>query len=115
MSPLGFLFLLAAVGSVCPPGLRRGMTLHSIWARIQGFCQRRMARWLGRRLFTMPEGHAIVSFTFDDFPRSALFNGGGILERLGLAGTYYASLGLMKQMTPTGEIFQPDDLQRLVE
>jgi peptidoglycan/xylan/chitin deacetylase (PgdA/CDA1 family) len=56
----------------------------------------------------------MVSFTFDDFPRSALVTGGRILERFGLAGTYYASLGLMKQMAPSGEIFQPEDLQQLV-
>jgi peptidoglycan/xylan/chitin deacetylase (PgdA/CDA1 family) len=77
--------------------------------------QRRAAKWLARRLFTLPPGRSIVSFTFDDFPRSALFTGGAILERYGLAGTYYASMGLMKQMTPTGEIFDPEDLPRLLE
>lgn len=90
------------------------MNGHGVWGRIQRAWQRRAAKWFGRRLFSMPPGLAIVSFTFDDFPRSALFNSGAILERHGLAGTYYASLGLMKQMTPTGEIFHPEDLPRLL-
>jgi len=86
-----------------------------VWGRMQRACQRRAAKWLARRQFTLPPGRSIVSFTFDDFPRSALFNGGAILERHDLAGTYYASLGLMKQMTLTGEIFHPEDLPQVLE
>ncbi len=56
----------------------------------------------------------IISFTFDDFPVSALRVGGTILKSYGFTGTYYASLGLMGQMTPTGLIFSPEDLNDLV-
>ena len=56
----------------------------------------------------------IISFTFDDFPRSALLTGGAILEQFGLRGTYYASFGLMGRTAPTGEIFVPEDLSALV-
>jgi hypothetical protein len=42
-----------------------------------------------------------------------LVNGGRILQQFGLSGTYYASFGLMRQHTPTGEIFGPDDLPEL--
>jgi len=56
----------------------------------------------------------IVTFTFDDFPRSALRVGGEILRAHGMCGTYYASLGLMGQVTPTGLIFSPEDLPLLV-
>jgi peptidoglycan/xylan/chitin deacetylase (PgdA/CDA1 family) len=72
-----------------------------------------MAKWLGCRRFSIPSTQPIISFTFDDFPRSALFNGGAILEEHGVAGTYYVALGLMSRMSPTGEIFHPDDLGRL--
>ena len=41
---------------------------------------------------TWPGG--VISFTFDDFPKSALAAGGDILERYGARGTYYASLKL---------------------
>jgi peptidoglycan/xylan/chitin deacetylase (PgdA/CDA1 family) len=52
----------------------------------------------------------MASFTFDDFPRTALLQGGTILREHGFVGTYYASFGLMGQSGPTGEIFSHDDL-----
>ena len=56
----------------------------------------------------------MISFTFDDFPRSALLNAGAILRERGFAGTYYASFGLMGKQAPTGEIFACEDLDELV-
>jgi peptidoglycan/xylan/chitin deacetylase (PgdA/CDA1 family) len=55
-----------------------------------------------------------ISFTFDDFPRSALYAGGEILEQRGVRATYYASLGLMGQVAPTGLIFSPEDISVLI-
>ena len=52
----------------------------------------------------------MISFTFDDFPRSALFEGGSILQQFGLVGTYYVSLGLAGKYTATGEMFILEDL-----
>jgi len=56
----------------------------------------------------------VISFTFDDFPRSALIKGGAILRERGFAGTYCASLGLMGKQAPSGEIFRREDLYELV-
>jgi peptidoglycan/xylan/chitin deacetylase (PgdA/CDA1 family) len=56
----------------------------------------------------------VISFTFDDFPRSALLTAGTILHERGFAGTYYASFGLMGRKGPTGEIFAREDLDELV-
>jgi peptidoglycan/xylan/chitin deacetylase (PgdA/CDA1 family) len=56
----------------------------------------------------------LVSFTFDDFPRSALFQGGRILRNHGLKGTFFASFGLMGRVTPTGKMFSYDDLAELI-
>ena len=56
----------------------------------------------------------LISFTFDDFPRSALQMGGGILKGFGLTGTYYTSLGLMGKQAPTGVIFVEEDLRAAV-
>ncbi len=79
----------------------------------QGQYQRITASAFSRRPFTIvPEG-PIISFTFDDFPRSALLTGGAILQSYGAAGTYYASLGLMGRQAPTGRIFSPEDLEVL--
>jgi peptidoglycan/xylan/chitin deacetylase (PgdA/CDA1 family) len=51
----------------------------------------------------------IVSFAFDDFPRSAYWAGGLILKRLGLRGTFYAAMGLMNTSNALGDQFRADD------
>lgn len=57
----------------------------------------------------------IVSFTFDDFPRTAYTAGGAILESVRARGTYYTAVGLMNSSNELGEQFRPDDLRGLVE
>lgn len=82
---------------------------------IQNRYQRFAARSFARRPFSIRTETPLISFTFDDFPRSALFAGGAILQSFGLAGTYYSSLGLMGRQTPTGPIFLAKDLKVLFE
>jgi peptidoglycan/xylan/chitin deacetylase (PgdA/CDA1 family) len=85
------------------------------FGRVQRYYQRRAASFFFRRPLRVDPVQPVISFTFDDFPRSALVVGGAILKGFGLTGTYYASLGLMDQMAPTGRIFSPRDLQLLIE
>lgn len=59
-------------------------------------------------------GMPVVSFTFDDFPRSAYTVGGAVLEQFGARGTYYAAVGLMNTESELGPQFGPDDLNSLV-
>lgn len=68
-----------------------------------------------RRPFVISTKQPFISFTFDDFPRSALLAGGAILNAYGLAGTYYVSLGLLDKDAPTGRIAASEDLARVVE
>ena len=75
----------------------------------------RAARYMFRRPFPIRTQTAFISFTFDDFPRSALLTGGAILKRLGVTGTYYASFGLMGKQAPTGTMFLPEDVHALLE
>ncbi len=89
------------------------MSVADIVRRVQGRYQRTVADRFHRRVVRMNNAAPIVSFTFDDFPRSALQVGGDILHRHGLSGTYYASLGMMGTEAPTGEIFVAEDLPRL--
>jgi peptidoglycan/xylan/chitin deacetylase (PgdA/CDA1 family) len=56
----------------------------------------------------------IVSFTFDDFPRSALTSGGAILQRHNARGTYYTAMGLLGITNHEGEHFQMRDLHDLL-
>lgn len=83
-------------------------------SRSLGFYQRRAASLVFRRPLVIDGPEALVSFTFDDFPASALHAGGEILNRFNLAGTYFASLGLMGQDAPTGRIFSRHDLGELL-
>src|SRR5260370_938233 len=53
----------------------------------------------------------VVSFTFDDFPKSALATGGAILERYGARGTFYASLKLAGAETILGPMFDEEDIR----
>jgi peptidoglycan/xylan/chitin deacetylase (PgdA/CDA1 family) len=89
--------------------------LTDLFVRIKGRYQRTASQKLARREVTMQNDRALISFTFDDFPRSALFAGGALLEHYGVAGTYYASLGLMEKAAPTGEIFRRSDLAILLD
>ena len=74
-------------------------------------------RWraahLARRPYRMRPGRPIVSFTFDDFPRSAWTAGGPILARHGVRATYYTSLGLAGREGVSGPHFTPADLRAL--
>lgn len=63
----------------------------------------------------MPDSGPVVSFTFDDFPRSALHVGGEILKSYGACGTYYAAMGLMDTVNHLGEHFSYSDLKKLIE
>ena len=57
----------------------------------------------------------IVSFTFDDFPRTAARAGGAILGEHAMHGTYYVSLGLMNRHLPAGRGFSAEDLRDIVD
>jgi peptidoglycan/xylan/chitin deacetylase (PgdA/CDA1 family) len=90
------------------------MNLNQVWSRIQGRCLRAVGELLFRRPLRMHNTVPYISFTFDDFPRTALHAGGNILGQFGLRGTYYASFGLMGKEAPTGMIFVPDDIKELL-
>lgn len=84
--------------------------LSSIVERVQGRYQRTVSRALFRRPLRLDLKAPIISFTFDDFPVSALRVGGAILRDHGARGTYYVSLGLKDSIAPTGRMFSDEDL-----
>lgn len=70
-------------------------------------------RWLcsrHRRTVALGDSGPFVSFTFDDFPRTAYTTGGAILRSLGVRGTYYVAMGLMNTSNELGEQFRLEDL-----
>ncbi len=85
------------------------------WAPIRRYVKRNSGRVSFRRMQMVQTATPIISFTFDDFPRSALLNGGEILRRAGLAGTYYVALGLLGRDSPSGQLCLPDDLKMALD
>jgi len=57
----------------------------------------------------------LVSFTFDDFPRSARYQGGDILAMNGWRGTFYVAAGLKDIENHHGESFREADLHHIQE
>jgi len=56
-----------------------------------------------------------VSFTFDDFPRTAMTAGAALLKNYGARGTYYTAMGLVNTRNGLGEHFTLGDLHFLHE
>jgi peptidoglycan/xylan/chitin deacetylase (PgdA/CDA1 family) len=87
----------------------------NLWERARGRYIRSAAGSFFRRPLVVRTKRPLISFSFDDFPRSAFFAGGTILQNAGVRGTYYVSLGLMGKQEPTGTICLPEDLKLLRE
>jgi hypothetical protein len=90
------------------------MTLGSIGKRAKGFCCRIAYTSLFRDPVELRNQVPIISFSFDDFPRSAYETGGTILRTHGFRGTFYTALGLMGRQAPVGRIFSSEDLSNVV-
>ena len=86
------------------------------WARLRGYVERNAAHPMFRRPLEIHTQQSLISFTFDDFPRSALLAGGAILKNYGAAGTYYVALSLLgKHNEPSGSTCVSEDLPALLE
>ena len=70
-------------------------------------------RVLFRRQLAVRTPIPLISFTFDDFPRSAFLNASAILGRYGVLGTYYVSLSLAGKQSQMGPMYETEDLKEL--
>ncbi len=91
------------------------MSIAHYRTRLQSKYFRTCARYLFRRPFAIESTRPLISFTFDDFPHTAFSVGGAILQKYGVAGTYYVSLGLAGKNDASGPMFGVDDLTSLRE
>jgi peptidoglycan/xylan/chitin deacetylase (PgdA/CDA1 family) len=80
-----------------------------------GSVRRQFLGSLYSRRVPLGDGGPIVTFSFDDFPRSAYTVGGTVLKNFGARGTYYAAVGLMDASNELGEQFRRADLDALVD
>ena len=72
------------------------------------------ARLFARHVVPFRLARPVISFTFDDYPRSALDLGGCILKSEGISATYYTAFGLARTGSPSGLIGSIDDLAACV-
>ncbi|MFD2228569.1 polysaccharide deacetylase family protein [Alkalimarinus sediminis] len=56
----------------------------------------------------------VVSFTFDDFPKTSLINAGNLLYKHGIRGTYYLSSGLIGKFNDGLHICDESDILHAV-
>ena len=80
-----------------------------------GAVRREGLRSLYKRIVVAKNRAPVVSFSFDDFPRTAYSAGGAILEKSGVRGTYYAAWGLKDTTNELGEQFRSEDVDALLE
>ena len=86
----------------------------SIIARILDRVRREIALAVRTRTVRMRNLRPIVSFSFDDFPKSAVTNGARLLERHGVAGTFYYCRSFNGRTVDEMDYYNIDDLRRLV-
>ena len=77
------------------------------------FSRRAAATWRSRAV-VMRNTAPIVTFTFDDCPRTAVVDGAAVLERSGLRGSFYLAGGLSGRDWENGPQFHASDVQRLL-
>jgi peptidoglycan/xylan/chitin deacetylase (PgdA/CDA1 family) len=93
-----------------PPPAPRNALNRRAWNKWRRF----MLERYGRRDFRLRSSVPYISFTFDDFPRSALTEGGRILVKHGIRGTYFVSFRLLGGQSVSGPIASRDDLEALL-
>jgi peptidoglycan/xylan/chitin deacetylase (PgdA/CDA1 family) len=89
--------------------------MSALLSRAAKAAQVRLARNVGLNALDTRLEAPVVSFTFDDFPRSALTEGGRILREHGWAGAYFAAGGFCGRTVDGLDYFDRDDLVQAVE
>ncbi len=80
---------------------------------LRGKIRRRLVRLAATRPLANGPERAMVSFSFDDAPQTAVVSGAQALETRGARGTYFVSAGLCGAEAPMGVCGRADDYQRL--
>jgi peptidoglycan/xylan/chitin deacetylase (PgdA/CDA1 family) len=89
--------------------------MEPVYLRSKGWLRRLLSKALATKLIAMRNERAIVSFTFDDVPRSAITKGAQILEKHGVCGTFYIAGSLCGQEFNGASYFRAEDLAVLAE
>jgi len=83
------------------------------WSNLRARISNRLARHLFVTPMQLKGGQPMVSFTFDDIPRSAATVGAPMLEEVGGRGTFYIAGGLINQPNNHCEGIDADGIIKL--
>jgi peptidoglycan/xylan/chitin deacetylase (PgdA/CDA1 family) len=87
--------------------------MNAMWSEAKARVSHRLATHLRVEPFRLRNRTPIVSFTFDDIPRSAATTGAAILEDHGARGTFYVSGGLVGTTSPDWAAAEVQDIVTL--
>ena len=87
----------------------------SFLTKISGKIDRKLAQVVSVKTMACKFPKPVVSFTFDDCPRSAVTVGADILEKYGGRGTYYICGGLTNGFENALECQTEDDIRRIID
>jgi peptidoglycan/xylan/chitin deacetylase (PgdA/CDA1 family) len=74
--------------------------MNALWSAAKAKVSHRLATHVRVEALRLRNETPMVSFTFDDIPKSAATTGAGILEDHGVRGTFYVSGGLVNAASP---------------
>lgn len=94
---------------------KSSININNLFMRAVSKYQRFITKHLYCRMVQINSTVPIISFSFDDAPRTAFTHGGAILKDYGADATFYVSLGMLSADSPSGVIASQDDLRRAVE
>lgn len=76
---------------------------------------RRLTQWRAADRLPANPNQGLISFTFDDFPKSAGDTGADIVERFGGHATYYACTGMVGSRTVCGDMYTERQVRQLLD
>ena len=87
------------------------VNINRLFFRIAWKYKKLLAKHLYCKTVSLKINKPIISFSFDDAPRTAFINGGKILKTYGAEATFYVSFGLLGSDSPSGAIGLQADLR----
>src|SRR4051794_2067392 len=87
--------------------------MNAMWSLAKTKVSHGLATHVPVESFRLRNKTPMVSFTFDDIPKSAATTGAAILEDHGARGTFYVSGGLVGTKSPDWTVAEPEDVVAL--
>jgi peptidoglycan/xylan/chitin deacetylase (PgdA/CDA1 family) len=87
--------------------------MNALWSTAKAKVSHRLATHVRVEPFRLRNETPMVSFTFDDIPKSAATTGADILEHHGVRGTFYVSGGLVGMTSPHWDAVDVPDIVAL--